>query len=318
MKFKNSIFYKFFKNMYFLTKYDFRKNTLEYINTEQNIKNIETRLFIAEIIDYYSIHTELLPNYTAELNYILENKTDFIFPYKRLKRLEYVQSGYNTHLKLPYVLHHGKPLYFPSTWTSKQAESSYRNFIENENILGWDIYREKSPHQYQTARFHIKEDDVFFDIGAAEGLLALDTIDKVKKVFLIESDIKWIEALKATFEPYNGKITIINKLISNVDSDSSITLSSLLKMELSSPLFIKMDIEGYETVIIEASKDILSCVKNIRIACCTYHKKNDADILFNAFNSMHYKTEFSDGYMLFIYDDLKPPYFRKGVIRVEK
>jgi hypothetical protein len=220
-------------------------------------------------------------------------------------------------LKLPFVIHNGKRLYFPSTWTINRAGNIYKDFIENENILGGN-YREKSPHQYLTDNFCVKEDDIFLDIGCAEALLSLDVIDKVKKLYLIESNPLWYEALNATFAPYRDKVIIINKLISNTNTESTITLSSILKDEELSSLFIKIDIEGYETSVVEASRDILTHAKDIRMACCTYHKHDDASILANIFSALSYETEFSDGYMLFTYDELKPPYFRKGMIRAKK
>jgi hypothetical protein len=256
------------------------------------------------------------------LAYLLENKTDIIFPYKQINKIENVQSGYDDSLKLSYIIHNGKKLYFPLSLSIKNAESTYKNFIENENITGivgvCGGYREKHPHQYQSDTFFIQEGDVFCDIGCAEALLALDVIDKVKSVYLVESDPMWLDALKATFKPYKDKVTIIDKLISDVDTETTITLSSLLKNEKESPVFIKMDIEGYETSVIEASKEFLLERQNIRIACCTYHRQNDADRLARIFSDLHYEIEYSDGYMLFIYDKLKAPYFRKGVIRAKK
>jgi hypothetical protein len=206
------------------------------------------------------------------LAYLLENKTDIIFPYKQINKIENVQSGYDDSLKLSYVIHNGKKLYFP---LSQNAESIYKKLIENENITGTteERYREKHPHQYQSDTFFIKEGDVFCDIGCAEALLSLDVIDKVKRVYLVESDPMWLDALKATFKPYRDKVIIIDKLISDVDTETTITLSSLLKNEKESPVFIKMDIEGYETSVIEASKEFLLERQNIRIACCTYHKR---------------------------------------------
>jgi hypothetical protein len=79
-----------------------------------------------------------------------------------------------------------------------------------------------------------------------------------------------------------------------------------------------MDIEGHETSVVESSKEFLLERQNIRIACCTYHRQNDADTLARIFSDSHYEIEYSDGYMLFIYDELRAPYFRKGIIRAKK
>ena len=71
-------------------------------------------------------------------------------------------------------------MYFPETYPVNWAEDLYKNYIETENILGGN-YKEKSPHQYQTDEFYIKEGDILLDIGSAEALVALDVIEKVKK-----------------------------------------------------------------------------------------------------------------------------------------
>lgn len=305
-KLKHISFFKLFRNLYFLMRYNI-----------YDLKVVKNEVLILNIFNYYREFPELKENFQAELSYLLINPEDIIFPYKQLKRLETVQSGYDQQRKLPFVMHENKKLFFPKTWTADRVVSTYMAFIENENILGGN-YKEKSPHQYETDNFCVNENDVLMDIGSAEGLFALHVINRVKKIYLIESDTLWIEALNATFEPYKEKVEIINKLISDTDTVKTITLSSILINELTSSLFIKMDIEGYETIVLNASKNILSQNLNVKIACCTYHNQTDAETLTKIFTSMDYEVEFSDGYILYTDDKLMPPYFRKGVIRAKK
>jgi len=315
---KQHRFFKVFRNLYRFLKYCIYndKYIREFEIAKSEIARIKDQTLVLNIFNYCHEFPELRENYKTELSYLINNPANIIFPYKQLKKLESVQSGYDNKRKLPYVIHNGKKLYFPKTWTVNSAVSTYTNFIENENILGGS-YKEKSPHQYESDTFRVNESDVLMDIGCAEGLFALHVIDRVKKIYLIESDVFWIEALTATFEPYKNKVEIINKLISDIDTEKTITLTSILKKELTSSLFIKMDIEGYEVAVLKDSKDILNKISDIRIACCSYHKQTDAEELTKIFTSMDYEMEFSDGYMLFIFDELKPPYFRKGVIRAK-
>jgi 16S rRNA A1518/A1519 N6-dimethyltransferase RsmA/KsgA/DIM1 with predicted DNA glycosylase/AP lyase activity len=49
----------------------------------------------------------------------------------------------------------------------------------------------------------VAEGDVVVDAGAAEGNFALSVIDKASKVYIIEGDAGWCEALRQTFLPYN-------------------------------------------------------------------------------------------------------------------
>jgi hypothetical protein len=294
-------------------KYDLHREDLK---LQYQLPYLKIKIITSEILNYYEGHPDLAVKYPLELAHIREEKTNITFPYQRMRNSERIQSGFDKRLKLPYILHKGKRLYFPASYSTDHTETLYRSLIEDDDILGTG-FREKTPHQYQSEDFFVKETDTLVDVGCAEALFSFDLIDKVKKVYLIESDPEWIAPLNATFEPYMNKVTIISKLVSNTDSDTTITLSSVLKEELSS-LFIKMDIEGYETSVVEASKETLAKCKDTRIACCTYHLHHDADILSELFTSMDYETTFSDGYMLFARDILKPPYFRRGLIRARK
>ncbi|GAP72136.1 hypothetical protein SAMD00024442_25_23 [Candidatus Symbiothrix dinenymphae] len=303
------------RNLYSLLNYDFRTALHEIDKLNRQVSDLEAKL---NCFSYFAEYPELASNFEKELSYLRTHPDEhLVFPYKQLKRLENIQSGYDSKRNLPYVVHNNRKLYFPKTWTEEGAAATYKDFIENENILGGG-YKEKAPHQYETDTFCVKEGDVLLDIGCAEALFALNAIDKVKKLYLIESDVVWIEALKATFEPYKNKVEIINKLIADVDTESTITLSSLLKSELSSSLFIKMDIEGYETSVVNSSRSILSENLEISLACCTYHRQSDAEKLNEILTELNFDVEFSDGYMFFVFDKLLPPYFRRGIIRGKK
>jgi len=220
---------------------------------------------------------------------------------------------------MPFILHNGvKKLYFPKSWSVDQARDNYINYIQVENILGGN-YAKKSPHQYQTSNFQINVGDVVLDIGSAEALLSLDVIDIAKKIYIFESDEIWIEPLKATFEPYQDKVVIFNKFVSDKNSATEIRLDSCIEFDKVQSLFIKVDIEGSEKLVLENNKHLFEKNINIRVVCCTYHRQNDADIFKVFFESLGYTTEYSDGYMIFIYDnELRAPYFRHGIIRAEK
>ena len=84
---------------------------------------------------------------------------------------------------------------------------------------------------------------------------------------------------------------------------------------------LKMDIEGFETKVLAASRDFLAAAPHVKVACCTYHKAADAQTLASLFDELGYHHEFSDGWMLFKMadeDTIDPPYFRHGVLRAMK
>lgn len=295
--------------VYDLHQYDFRQ--------KKQIDDIRLILALEQMKTF--VNDERSQPYKEELEFVLKNGIRN-FPYEQQKTLETVETGFDQSKKMPFVLHQGKRLYFPSDFSPKDAERQYRGFIEKENLLGGG-YMKKAPHQYQTDNFKVEPGDVFVDVGAAEGLVALDVVEKVSKLYIIESNRYWIPALKATFEPFKEKCVIVHKLVSNKNSRSSITLSKLLAEEMSRPIFIKMDIEGYETSVLESSVDFLAQAPCAKVACCTYHKHDDAERIVAFFDRLGYHHEFSDGWMLqwIIEDDpLYPPFFRHGVLRARK
>lgn len=311
---------KLMRNIKLLMATDYNQSIIEIHQKMDDIKgSLKNEIFRIKVLSYYKEHPESALNFKEELLFLEQNGDEPIaFPYKQVKKLENIESGYDKKRRLPYVIHKGKRLYFPKEWNMIQVTKLYKYYIENEGFTG-EKHRVKMPHQYQTESFCVKQGDVVLDIGCCEALFALDVIDVAKKIYLVECDPCWIDALNATFAPYKEKVKIIHKLVSDTDSETSITLPSILTEEQNASLFIKMDIEGYETSVINASKELLSKAENIRLACCTYHKEHDAEILSNVFTELNYKTEFSDGYILFIYgQELKAPFFRKAIIRAEK
>jgi hypothetical protein len=54
------------------------------------------------------------------------------------------------------------------------------------------------------------------------------------------------------------------------------------------------------------------------MAVTTYHRQTDAEDIKAIVEKNNYGTVFSSGFMLFIYDKLTPPYFRRGLIKAKK
>ncbi len=311
-----------FANILYLLRYDLKRefaDTQTQLIQDQDYKLslVKQELLYYKLKDYFVNHPS--DAYTEEVQYLSKLGHVCVFPYAQAKTLTDVTYGYDAAKQLPYVLHdNAKKLYFPRAWEPKQAKQVYLNYIQVENLLGGD-YTTKSPHKYQSDRVFVKEGDVVIDIGAAEALFALGVVDKAARVIIIESEPEWLEPLQATFEPYINKVELINKRVSDRDSLQEITLASCLKNINLNRLFIKMDIEGYETALVENNQDLFGANIDISVVCCTYHKSTDATTLKGNFDGWGYHTEFSDGYMLFYWDEMiAPPFFRKGVLRASK
>ena len=318
---RNSRLFWLIKNICCLVRCDIYKEieTLKY--KQDNYADNDGRVYLnhlrRKIIGYYMVNPELHNEYNHELKYI-KNSDDFIFPYKKIKNIaEPILAEVDLEINMPYVIHNGRRLYFPSQMKLGHAKDTYRNFIENEGILGGG-YREKEPHKYESDTIRVEDGDVLLDIGCAEALFTLEHIEKIKKAYLVESDPYWADALNATFKPYADKVTIVKKFISDKDTEESITLETLLKNEKTDNVFIKMDIEGYEHLVIKSSVKFLAGKKNAKIACCTYHRDNDFNEISTVLKENGFSVETSDGYMIFPFGgELQPPYFRKGVLRAK-
>lgn len=247
-----------------------------------------------------------LKEYESEIEWLLKNGAQ-TFPYDWTK--EYNNRAVEVYIDeedgLSYVIHNGKKLFFANT------DLANTRFLYNQFCMEQDA---RSPHKYFSKLNEPNRDDVFVDIGAAEGMMALDYVDKVKKVYLIECEEIWIKALKKTFEGYNN-VEIVNTFIGRPE-DGGVTLSSVLQQD--SGLVLKMDIEGNEIAALAGMRDILDKSGN-KYAICTYHNVNDEKIISEMFNDNDINYEFSDGYMFIPSNEKRGfPCLRKGMIRGRK
>ena len=303
-------------------KYNSEQDCIKAIQMQNKlISNLQENLLSArkEIIElYFDTHKDEANQYHDELGYLKEMHTIVPFLYPQIKQMNPPISGYDEKYELPFVVHKNIRLYFPKDWSAESASNAYRNYIEKDNLLGGG-YTKKAPHQYITDSFHVEQDDIIVDAGCAEALFALDSIEKAKHVYLLEADAIWLKPLQATFAPYKDKVTIIQKNLSGEKSENAVTLDSLFDKFSKESFFIKMDIEGSEESVIQTSKDFLTSQNRIKLACCTYHKASHAESISSLLKQLGFNFEFSDGYMLFPWDEnQQPPYFRKGLIRARK
>jgi hypothetical protein len=280
-------------------------------NKRTRIENRKSRKPKTEILQYYSTLSDI-PNEKKEIiSYLLQNPLH-VFPYPFTKNYSStsIKVYYDEQLNnLPYVMHEGKRLYF------KRDKKEYKIMREYSFLrLEQDA---NSPHRYITDTFNINDGDVVIDIGSAEGNFSLSTIEKIKRLYLVEADPGWSEALSATFAPWKDKVTILNKYVSDINDDKNISLDALLQYEEKVD-FIKIDVEGAEQRVLAGATDVISKNKSLKVALCTYHKQDDAETFAKLLTGKSFNIEFSNGYMIFINGDkgqFKPPYLRKGLIR---
>jgi len=192
---------------------------------------------------------------------------------------------------LPYVYHNGKKLYFKRDMLAS-AEAVYRGLLIEQD--------KRSAHRYVDSYEEVKG-KTLLDIGAAEAIFTLDTIECIDHAYLFECDESWIEALEATFAPYKEKITIVRKYVSDVDDEDNITLDTFFRDEGKSidNLFLKMDIEGYERKALEGAVHILEHGRQVGGSVCIYHLHDDKKVIESELKKFNLKINIQPGYLYF-------------------
>ncbi len=229
-----------------------------------------------------------------EIKLVIENIQKYgleIFNYPFISEYKNISFDifYDKNAGMYYVFHYGKKLYFSKEYSSEKAVADYYKAI----LLEQD---KRSPHKYLGDDFTVEANAVVIDAGVAEGNFALEVIDRVSKIYLIEADKNWIEALKITFQEYSDKVIIIEAFISSFDEGSFFKLDTLIKDKVN---FIKMDIEGNEWDGLLGAKEIISRSENLKLAICSYHSDFDQILIEDFMDDMHISHSTTRGYIWF-------------------
>lgn len=248
-------------------------------------------------------------NFKSEISYLKENGlTVFPYPFEKKYKNRDVIVGYDKGMQ--FVEYFGKKMFFQKSHSVEHIKYYFNSILMEQD--------KDSPHRYCDGQFQVQCGDTIVDLGVAEGNFSLEHVDRAEKVFLFESNPKWVEALKRTFEPYSEKVEIINKEVSESSAENQIALDDIPFLS-QRPLLIKIDVDGAEVSVLKGMTKLLKENENIKIAICTYHSQNDSEEFEVFFKDLGFETKFSPGYMLFYHDKkIKRPFFRKGVLRAWK
>ena len=266
-----------------------------------------------KILNHFSVlpDREINEEQKEVLSYLRNNEIR-IFPYLFHNNYssDKIEVLFDKERKMRYVLQEGKRLYFKKRWGDKRIQRAYSDLLREQD--------QASPHRYLTDSFTIGKADVLADIGAAEGNFSLAVIDRVKKIYIIEYDREWIEALKATFEPWSEKVEIINKYVYDKDDDTHIKFDTLFE-KTGDINFLKIDVEGAESIVLNSCNKAFNSNAPFKLALCTYHKNNDEKDFTLLLKDKGFNVTPSRGYMINYYDKkLRAPYLRRGLIRAER
>lgn len=301
-----------FHNLSYLSRFDIRKMLRE------DLPKVSFQSSLANLM-LYSQDIEDGDEKSAALAYVKETHRFDMIPYRRIRNEYSFESGIDEGTGLPYVVHNGVNLYFPYRCKVEDASSSYKHFIEDEQLTG-ERFREFAPHCYVSCDFRIEKEDVLVDVGCAEGLFSLSFIEGLSHAYLVENDPSWFAPIELTFKDYlNSKVTLIKKTVGSINSVDSITLESIIDQDPHQSFFVKMDIEGAEVGVLKASFDFLKHTKKrIKLAVCCYHRREDAKEIEHLFKAMGYSFHYSDGFILASFFDPSDIYsFRRGIIRAK-
>lgn len=216
---------------------------------------------------------------------------------------------FDSKLSFHYMIFEGKKLYFPKKYSRNQVLWTMRGVLKEQDV--------NSAHLYLTDKFQIENDSILIDGGVAEGSFSLSAIEKVKKLYLIECNPDWIEALELTFSPWKDKVVILGKYLSDKVSENTISIDSIMDVNETEKYFVKLDVEGYEIRALQGMNSVFSKAKNLKMCVCTYHHLNDAYDINKYLSYNGLKCDFSDSFLIFI-DNNEMPSFRKALIRAEK
>lgn len=254
--------------------------------------------------------------FSKEIAYLKNKKELAVFPYKWTEK--YKINGFKIYKDkdgdyYTTVKNKGgcKRLYLCGSNVKLEIAMNYNGLCMEQD--------KNSPHKYFTEKFYPSDNDIFVDVGTAEGKEALEVADYVSEIHLFEYNKEWINMLKKTFMPYKEKNHIYQKIAGKADSGQYSRLDTILN-DRNKQYFIKLDVEGAELEVLNGAQELLK-LPGTKVVAATYHNQNDADDIRTFLEERGFKTEYSNGVMLFIYGkykDLKPPYFRKGVIRAWK
>ena len=208
---------------------------------------------------------------------------------------------------LPYVITDGKRLYFKRSHNSRTVQLIFNGLRVEQD--------QHAPHCYTDDDFQLEKNQILADVGCAEGYFSLLHIEKSKRIYLFEQDREWIEALEATFSPWQEKIEIIPQFVSDNNNSEEISLDSyFLQKEI--PDFYKIDVEGAEASVLRGMNVIMQS-QPVKMALCTYHHQEDYARFSSFLAAQGFSYRRNSGVMIYLNDleRLTPPFFRTCLIK---
>lgn len=277
----------------------------KYMPMMVRIKVADLRMKRANIEALENIRAGRYLGFDKECEYMTNRGKVCTFPYEWSEKYkeENVHVEYDETCSMHYVIHRGKRLYFP-----KRYSSGYIRRLYNSLLIEQDL---NSTHCY----FNPDEVDMtgksFFDIGAAEGIIALSIVEQVANLVLFEANADWGEALRQTFQPWSEKTRIVSCYAGEANADNMVTVDKIAQNY--EHIVLKMDVEGMEMSVLHGCLETLER-NDTEVHVCIYHHENDEDELKNFLIERGYVCLVNEGYIFYG----EPLSFRHGVLHAVK
>lgn len=221
-----------------------------------------------------------------------------------------IDVQYDEEWDMLYVMHFGKRMYYPRTYSVSQVYAHYRFCCIEQDV--------ESPHRYLDGSFCVESGDIVIDAGVAEGSFALQVIDQVSKIYLVECDVKWFPALERTFASYRNKVVLVQKMLGNRNDENWITIDTMVGEDKID--FIKMDVEGAEADVLLGAEETLRKNEGIRCVIATYHASGMEDRIKKFLKERGFDVSNTAGYIF--YNNYEKPVWdnelRHALVRAER
>lgn len=275
-------------------------------------EKIENDLYFAKMKLFYKYQQSENKEIKQILDYLSNNPFKaFNYPFAEVYDNMAVEPVYDDKTGLYYVIHQGKRMYMMRRLNTKDKVTEYyRNICMEQD--------KDSPHIYLDESFQIDKGAVVLDVGVAEGNFSLEVIEKASKIYMVEADKDWIEALNYTFAGFKDKVVIINAFASDYSAYGTFKIDDLISEPVD---FIKMDIEGSEIDAMKGAENLIRGSKKIKCAICAYHNDYDEVMIKKIAEDYGLSHTHTSGYVFFsggVKQRYISPMLRRGIIRCWK
>ncbi len=239
---------------------------------------------------------------------IIEKENLSVFSFERED--EEIECHFDDQAGMYYTMEEDMRVYLPIEYFPTEEAA-----VKYMNGLRWE-QDDRSPHQYFNERMEVPEGAVVMDAGVAEGNFSVPIVKRAKKLYLVECDPLFAQALRWTFKDYMNKVVIVDKLLARHANKYSTCIDEIMQGEQLD--YLKMDIEGAEVLALQGGERTLAASQNIKCNICVYHRLHDNEKITEILTRHGMEVRNTPGYMLFHLDKKYPYYPRKGLAQAVK